>query len=115
MDTSYTFLIGLTLATVLGFAVAIYLKMYLKGILVDLCGTAARADFWMAFSNVTLVLLPMVFAMQFNPNTSQNLPTIFQLNFQLKWVLVGLISSVMALGAVLSIFIMFSSPKPENS
>jgi hypothetical protein len=53
----------------------------------------------------------MVFAMQFHPKVGDNLPVIFQLNYQLKWVLVGLISSVMALGAVLSIFIMFSAPK----
>ena len=81
MDTGYTFLIGLSLATVLGFAVTIYLKVYLKDILVDLCGTEARAAFWMAFSNVTLILVPMVFAMQFHPKMGDSLPVIFQLNY----------------------------------
>ena len=37
--------------------VVAYLRRPLRAILADLCGTAERAKFWSAFSNVTLVLV----------------------------------------------------------
>ena len=93
------FFLGLALTAALGLSVVWYLRSHLKGILVDLCGTEARADFWMAFSNVVLILVPMIFGMQFQANANQ--PAIFQLNYQLKWVFIGLVVSVMSLGAIL--------------
>src|SRR5712691_10475000 len=47
--------------------VVAYLRRPLKAILADLCGTAERARFWSAFSNVTLVLVPLIFVMQYRP------------------------------------------------
>jgi len=115
VQTTYAFLAGLAIAAVLGFTVVWYLKSHLKGILIDICGTETRADFWRAFSNVILILAPLVFAMQFHPKAGDNLPVIFQLNDQLRWPLWGLITSVMALGGILSLFILFAAapPKPE--
>ena len=105
MYAVYAFLLGLAITVGLGFTVVWYLKSHLKGILIDLCGTEQRGDFWMAFSNVILILVPVVFAMQFHPAAGENVPAVFQLNHQLKWSLVGLVASVLALGAILSLFI----------
>lgn len=44
-----------------------YLKAHLKNLLVELCGTEERASFWLAFSNVTLVLVPLIFALDYQP------------------------------------------------
>ena len=114
VNSTYAFLLGLGITAALGLAVVWYLKPHLKGILVDLCGTEARADFWMAFSNVTLTLIPMVFAMQFRSDASGNPPVVFQLVDQLKWAFIGLAASVMGLGAVLSRFIRQQSAKPAG-
>ena len=47
MHNAHTFLLGLAITVVLSFAVVWYLKSSLKGILLDLCGTERRAEFWM--------------------------------------------------------------------
>ena len=113
MNEISVFLTGVGLTVITCISVVGYLKSHLQKILVDLCGTELRANFWMAFSNVTLVLVPMVFAMQFHPKMGDTLPVIFQLNYQLKWVLVGLISSVGVLGTILSLFILFLAVPPR--
>jgi len=57
--------IGVTLIT--SFITVAYLKKRLQPILVDLCGTEERADFWTTFSNITLILTPLIFATWFIP------------------------------------------------
>jgi hypothetical protein len=111
MNPTHAFLLGLLITAGLGFSIVIYLKTRLKGILIDLCGTEVRADFWMAFSNVTLILVPMIFAMQGQPETNQTTSIIFLLSDQLKWAFIGLIISVAGLGAVLSHYIPDGPPQ----
>ena len=105
MNSTYAFLLGLLITTGLGFAVVVYLKSRLKGILIDLCGTEVRADFWMAISNVTLILVPIVFAMQCQPEANRSTSVAFMLSDQLKWAFIGLLATVVGLGAVLSHYI----------
>ena len=106
MHAAYTFLLGLAITSGVGLAVVWYLKSHLKAILIDLCGTERRADFWMAFSNVILILVPLVFAMQFHTAAGDNAPAVFQLTYQLKWSFAGLVISVLALGVILRRFIL---------
>jgi hypothetical protein len=54
MSPVAVFLVGILITAVSSCAVVWYLKPSLQGILVDLCGTAERAAFWTAFSNVTI-------------------------------------------------------------
>jgi hypothetical protein len=99
------FLIGLLLTTIAAFAVVIYLRPHLYRILVDLCGTQERANFWTAFSNITLVLVPVIFAMSYRPRLAPDTALVFEMGNQLKWALVGLVTSVVVLGLVISRFI----------
>src|SRR5262249_24965973 len=92
------FLLGLGLTVALAVTVVWYLKSYLRAILVDLCGTEGRADFWMAFTNVTLILTPVIFATQFYPAPSDSSLVAFQFVAQLKWALIGLAVAVAGLG-----------------
>ena len=114
MYSAYAFLVGLAITITLVFAVVWYLKSHLRGILIDLCGTERRADFWMAFSNVILILVPAVFAMQFHPDARENLPVVFQMVYPLKWSFMGLAISVLALGLILSRFIRRESARPAG-
>ncbi len=110
------FFLGLGVTEALAFIVVWYIKSHLRAILVDLCGTETRADFWMAFTNVTLILVPMVFSMEFYPEAGQASPVAFQFIEQLKWALIGLIASVGGLGVVLRSFIRIEVPqKPLKS
>jgi len=95
----------------LGFTVLIcslvvwYLKPHLYNVLVDLCGTGERAKFWTVFSNIILMLVPIAFAMSYQPDIGHDTPVVFQVTDQLRWTLIGLVASVMALGIVVSRFI----------
>jgi hypothetical protein len=105
MSTNGAFLVGLAITAFIGFSAVWYLKSHLRGVLTDLCGTEIRADFWMAFTNVTLIVVPMIFALQFYPEPGRQYSAMYQLAYQLKWVLIGLIVSVVSLGMLLLFFI----------
>ena len=47
-----------------------YLKLHLQAVLVDLCGTEVRAAFWTAFSTITVALTPIMFALHYRPDAS---------------------------------------------
>ena len=98
------FLTGILLAAVASGTVVWYLKPSLQGILLDLCGTGERAAFWTAFSNVTIGLTPLIFAMHYRPGETQ-MPVVFEIGSQLEFALGGLLLSVVVLGFVLSRFI----------
>jgi hypothetical protein len=105
MNPVGSFLVGIGVTAVVSAAVVRYLKPSLQDILTDLCGTAQRAAFWTAFSNVTLGLTPVVFAMHYRPDHGDAAPAVFAIGSQLEWALAGLLVSVMMLGFILSRFI----------
>jgi hypothetical protein len=104
MSPIAVFLTGIIITVTCSFAVVRYLRPSLEEVLVDLCGTAPRAAFWAAFSNVTIGLTPVMFAMHYRPEGTDT-PAIFALVGQVEWALAGLLLSVVALGFVLSRFI----------
>jgi hypothetical protein len=105
MNTSVIFLSGLGLTLMIALSVAIYPKSALERILNELCGTRERAAFWTAFSNIALATVPPIFAMHYTPDTGAHTNAVFELVTQLKWGLIGLVTTVVVLGLVLSRFI----------
>ena len=105
MNTIWIFLSGLGFTVVVCFLVVGYLRPHLQRILVDLCHTEERAKFWTAFSNVTLILTPIVFALYGYPLEEKGMPIFFQIATQFKWALIGLVGSVVMLGIVIGRFI----------
>ena len=97
------FLVGTGLTLAVSLAVVSYLKPRLRTILTDLCGTTERGDFWAASSNVTLTLVPLIFAMDYT--SEDGTPPVGQLVVQVRWGLIGLAISVVVLGIVISRFI----------
>jgi len=104
------FLAGVAAATAASVAVVAYLRLHLESILTDLCGTVERAKFWAAFSNVTLILVPLIFAMDYRPEARHGAGVVFQMGAQLKYVLIGLVVTVMVLGIAIGSFIPRSRP-----
>jgi len=111
MSALITFLagLGITLATAL--LAVIYLQNPLKKILVDLCGNSNRAEFWTAFSSVTLTLVPVIFCLGYRPESTSMPGLAFDLCTELEWALVGLVSSVIVMGLVLWTFIPRTRPQ----
>jgi hypothetical protein len=105
MTTSVLFLLGLGLTLIATFAIVAYLRSPLHNILVELCGTRERAAFWVSFSNVTITLVPLIFAMQYTPDLKAGSTAVLELAAQLKWALAGLLFAVLILGWVLMGFI----------
>ena len=93
----YVSAISLTLLA--SIAVVLLLRRPLLNLLIDLCGTATRAAFWAAFSNVALVLAPLLGAMHRRPGAGE---PVFELAAQLEWALGGLLASVLLVGVVLA-------------
>jgi hypothetical protein len=105
MTTSVLFLLGLGLTLIATFAIVAYLRSPLHNILVELCGTRERAAFWVSFSNVTITLVPLIFAMQYTPDLKAGSTAVLELAAQLKWALAGLLFAVLVLGWVLRGFL----------
>lgn len=117
MTPSILFLLGLLLTLISAVAIVIYLRGPLHTILVELCGTEERAQFWVSFSNVTITLVPLIFAMQYTPELNAGTTSVLELAAQLKWALAGLLAAVLVLGWVINSFIKRQSaptvsPKP---
>lgn len=111
MNDELVFLAGVSLSVVSAVGVAFYLRRHLRTLLRDLCGTQERADFWAAFSNVALVLVPLICALV-HVQQDPPLPIYLALASQVKWALIGLVAAVMLLGFVLSWFILGTAFTP---
>jgi hypothetical protein len=96
------FLAGVVATTGIVFLVLWYLRSPLQVILTDLCGTAERARFWTAFSNVTLFLVPFALALNSQPAAGVAQSSVFAISDQIESAVIGLVISVVILGMVLS-------------
>lgn len=109
MDTVTVFLTGTVVMVIICFAVIAYLKSSLNSILTDICGTDARTRFWMTFSNILIVLTPLLFSIIYQPQTGERPAVFFEIVRQLKWGLSGLVLTVTMLGVMIKEYI----PKPK--
>ena len=105
MSALITFLAGVSVVLGAALVVVTYLQNPLRGILVDLCGTAERAEFWTAFSSVTLTLVPLIFCLGYRPQSTSMPGLAFDLCGELEWALIGLACSVVLMGLILRTFI----------
>jgi hypothetical protein len=103
MSVVSIYLAAIVLTLAVSISVVLVLRRPLQNLLVDLCGTPTRAAFWAAFSNVTLVLAPLLGAMHRRPDEGV---AVFELAAQLEWALGGLLGSVLLVGVVLARTIM---------
>ena len=105
MNEVLSFSIGLGVTLLMSILVVVYLRPPLRRILIDLCETEDRADFWTAFTHVTVVLFPLLCAMFHRPTGSGGTAAFFDVSTQLRWALIGLIGSIIVIGAVIARFI----------
>jgi uncharacterized membrane protein YhaH (DUF805 family) len=81
-----------------------YLSPYLKRILVDLCGTEERAQFWAAFSHILLIGLPLIIALGFRPEAGTSEEAVFETLGRLSGNLAGYLFALAGVGIIVSIF-----------
>ncbi|HEV2386959.1 MAG TPA: hypothetical protein VGS20_06845 [Candidatus Acidoferrales bacterium] len=101
-------LVFLTDAGLIVFACAgivAYVSRNLRLLLIELCGTAGRAGFWMSFCKVALVLVPLIFSLHFNPDWETGKNIVFEMAAQLKYGLIGFVATFSLLSVILLSFI----------
>jgi hypothetical protein len=101
MDSYLLFAFGLTITLLATLAVVRCLARPLRRQLLELCGNAERAEFWIVFWNVTVILTPAIFAMVALPDPGALVPALLVVTSQVKWGLIGLVISVLMLGWIL--------------
>jgi hypothetical protein len=105
MSIEATFLVGSATAMGIVLAVIWYLRKPMQAILSELCGKPERAQFWSAFSHVTLFLIPLIAVLSRGPELPFRQSGVFAICEEIKAGLTGLVGSVVTLGVVLSVYI----------
>ena len=104
MNTFLLFVIEFGLTLLACAFITSYLRPYLKRILLDLCQTDERAQFWTAFSNILLFGLPAIIALGFRPLASTLEEAIFEIIGRLSGGLAGYLFALIGIGIFVSIF-----------
>jgi len=104
MNNMISFLVQMILTLVIVSLVVGYLRPYLKKILVDLCRTEERAQFWAAFSNILLIGLPLIFALNYRPAYRDIVDQFFDIAGKLSSNLGGLLLALICIGIIVSFF-----------
>lgn len=115
MSPTIAFLSDVALAAFTSLGIMAYVKKHLRLLLIELCGTAERASFWLAFSNVTLVLVPVIFALDYKLELGPDKNLILEMAAQLKYALIGFVSTLSALAIVMFRFIPRSGSKVTSA
>jgi hypothetical protein len=105
MSTTLVFVSDVCATVFVCMGLVFYVRADLQSLLIELCGTAKRADFWLAFSNVSLVLVPLIFALDYRPEFGRDNPVVFEIAGQLKYSLIGFIVTFGSLALILLRFI----------
>lgn len=105
------FLVGLGITVLTSFLIVIYFKPHLKKILLELNGDKERpANFWVAYTTIILMLVPLIFAIWIVPDDA-DVSVFFQISKQLKWSLMGLVTSLVIIGIIIIRFV----PRETNT
>jgi hypothetical protein len=111
MNTIGLYFIEIAVTLIVCCAVVIYLRQSLRRVLVDLCRTEERAQFWLVFASILLVGLPLIFGMGFNPSAASAEKAFFEAANQVKWNLLGFLVTLMGVGVMISFFALVA-PRP---
>ena len=115
MTETVQYLSGLGIAVVVSLAVVIYLRPHLRALLIELCGTAERTGFWVAFSNVALCLFPLLFAIYRWPDPYEPTLPVRELGMQVGASIGGLLAAMITMALVLGVFIPKApAPPPQE-
>jgi len=113
MSLTTAFLTDLALVVFACMGIVAYVSKHLRTLLIELCGTVERASFWLAFSNVALVLVPLLFAISYKPESGPDTTVVFEMAAQLKYGLIGFVITLGFLAIILFRFIPRTKPGIE--
>lgn len=113
MNTIFFFLLEVILTVSISMLVFRYLCPFLTRILVDLCGTEERAQFWTVFSNIVLVGLPFLIALTYQPEAVKAEELFFEITHRISGNMLSFLLALLVIGCVVSFFAMVAPRKKE--
>jgi hypothetical protein len=111
MNTITVYLLQITVTAGISLAVVAYFRPYLQSILRDLCGTDERARFWVVFSSILLVGVPLIFGLGYNPQENAPGMLFFDAASQVRANLLGFLLALLGIGFFVSFFALVA-PRP---
>jgi len=113
MDKISYFLMEAALTLLISGLVVRYLRPFLRKVLLDLCGTEDRAQFWTAFSNILLIGLPMIIALNYQPQARNTEELFFEVAGKLSGNLGGFLFALISIGFIVSFFALVAPRQPK--
>lgn len=113
MNPIFSFLAEMTLTLILSILIVRYLRPFLRKILIDLCGTEDRANFWIVFSDILLIGLPMIIALGYQPEAKSSEELFFEIAAKLSGNLGGFLFALVGVGLIVTFFAL-AAPKPPK-
>ena len=113
MNSIITFLIEIFVTLGATLLITGYLRPHLKRILVDLCKTEERAQFWIVFSNILLIGLPSILALGYRPKAHGVEELFFEVIGRISGNLGGYLTALVGVGMAVSFFALVA-PKPAQ-
>lgn len=108
MSSEIVYILGIFLSLITSVIIILIIKSYLRKILLELNGEKERpAKFWVMYSQIILVLVPLIFAIFVTPSGDT---FVYEMVRYLKWSLIGIVISLFAIGIAIISFI----PRPKD-
>jgi hypothetical protein len=108
MNSIASFLIEVALTVIIFSFTIAYLRPFLRRILVDICGTEERAQFWTAFANILLIGFPLIFALEYHPKATSVENLFFEIVSRVSGSLAGFLVAMLGIGLFVSFFAFFT-------
>lgn len=115
MNMISSFLVQLMVTLVIVLLLVGYLRPHLRKVLIDLCGTEERAQFWTAFSNILLIGLPVIFALNYRPDIGSEQDLFFDVAGKMSSNLGGLLLALVSIGIIVSFFALVAPKRAKES
>jgi uncharacterized membrane protein YhaH (DUF805 family) len=113
MNTIFAFVVEVVLTVVIAALVVAYLRPFLRKLLIDLCGTEDRAQFWTAFANILLIGMPVIFSLYYKPTAGDPEELFLQVAAKLSGNLAGFLFALIGVGVIVSFFALVSRRPTE--
>jgi tellurite resistance protein TehA-like permease len=114
MNTILFFLLEVILTLSISMLVFRYLRPFLTRILVDLCRTEERAQFWTVFSNIILVGLPLLIALTYQPEATKSEELFFEITHRISGNMLGFLFALLGIGFIVSFFALVAPRQKES-
>ena len=114
MNTIFAFFIEVIFTFIISLLTFWYLRPFLRRILIDLCGSEERAQFWTAFSSIVLIGLPILFALMYQPSSQAGVELFFELTRRISGNLISLMFALVGIGLIVSFFALVAPRAKET-